>query len=382
MRCCALTSSTHPTRGVITAFARLGGSLAKSSAGWYPGGVPRAPGCTLPHLGGTLDDARSHAGWHLCSWHHFSRLVDAVQLSGGHPTQEQAQWRASPWVLRMTVGGHPITFNLLTQRLDRQVGHLDAIDGVTTQAGDNPPQHKDAAQTGGTQPNVTQPPETQQPPQAEPEPTTGPAPSLTQSGVPAGSTQAAAQAVQTGQQDLSGVSANAGAGSTTEDAAPRRLTAPMGVPPTAAVRPALLRDAGPPKEPPRRRTQTRRAVRGVAPHPAGRSAAPACGESPGHCDARWGGHQPGGWRRRNGASRSSSEETQASIEYQAPGGTPQTNAGLNVNVSDPQGDVPMPQAMDGDAPDTFTCPVCLKTVLSADATTHVPACADDLPIVS
>ena len=85
-----------------------------------------------------LDDCHSHAGWRLCSWHHFSRLVNAIQVAGGYPTQEEAQWRTSAWVVRISVEGYPITFNLLTQRIDRQVAHLEAVAGVATQPGADP----------------------------------------------------------------------------------------------------------------------------------------------------------------------------------------------------------------------------------------------------
>ena len=122
-----------------------------SEIGWIPGQVlarvvpgwraVECPVCQEP-LGARcpdwvtpLDDCHSHAGWHLCSWHHFSRLVNAIQVAGGYPTQEEAQWRTSAWVVRISVEGYPITFNLLTQRIDRQVAHLEAVAGVATQPG-------------------------------------------------------------------------------------------------------------------------------------------------------------------------------------------------------------------------------------------------------
>ena len=59
-------------------------------------------------------------------------------MAGGYPTQEEAQWRTSAWVVRISVEGYPITFNLLTQRIDRQVAHLEAVAGVATQPGADP----------------------------------------------------------------------------------------------------------------------------------------------------------------------------------------------------------------------------------------------------
>ena len=112
--------------------------LARVVPGWRAVECPvcQEPlGARCPDWVTPLDDCRSHAGWRLCSWHHFSRLVNAIQVAGGYPTQEEAQWRTSAWVVRISVEGYPITF---TQRIDRQVAHLEAVAGVATQPGADP----------------------------------------------------------------------------------------------------------------------------------------------------------------------------------------------------------------------------------------------------
>ena len=53
------------------------------------------------------------------------------------------------WVVRISVEGYPITFNLLTQRIDRQVAYLEAVAGVATQPGADPQVEAGQAPPGG-----------------------------------------------------------------------------------------------------------------------------------------------------------------------------------------------------------------------------------------